>query len=357
MQLTVSAMYRAVVERNADYDGAFYVGVKTTGVFCRTTCPGRPPLPENCEYFATAQEALLASYRPCKRCRPLSHPNETTDLIRRLVALVEAEPDRRWRAADLRAEGVEASTARRQFKERFGMTFVEYARARRLGEAFKAIRAGERVILAQVDAGYSSGSGFRDAFAKILGAPPSSMDARLLFAAWFDTPVGAVTAIADEDRLYLLEYVDRRGLEGQIVRLRRQTGAGIAPGRTQPIEQIDRELAAYFRGDLKKFETPLARIGTPFQQAVWESLLAIPFGETRSYREVARAAGKPDAVRAAASANGANPFAIVVPCHRVIGADGGLGGYGGGLSRKRWLLDHEQRIAGAIRGEHELQSA
>jgi AraC family transcriptional regulator, regulatory protein of adaptative response / methylated-DNA-[protein]-cysteine methyltransferase len=339
--------YLALIERDPEYEGVFYVGVRTTGVFCRPTCPARPPKRENCEFFADAQQAMLASYRPCKRCRPLSHPDEASEVVRLLVDAVEREPDRRWRDADFDALSVHASTARRQFKKRFGMTFVEYARARRLGAAFRAIRAGERVIIAQLDAGYESGSGFRDAFAKLMGAPPASSAARALFAAWFDTPLGAMTAVGDEDALYLLEYADRRGLERQIARLRARAKAGIVPGRTAPIAQIEAELAAYFEGSSMRFETPLARLGSAFQNAVWDALLAIPPGQTRSYAELAQAIGRPEAVRAAAQANGANPFAIAVPCHRVINADGTLCGYGGGLPRKHWLLEHERRWASA----------
>ena len=267
--------------------------------------------------------------------------------MRKLVEAVEREPEKRWRDSDFDALDVHASTARRLFKRRFGMTFVQYARARRLGIAFRAIRAGERVIMAQLDAGYQSGSGFRDAFATIMGAAPGRGAARALFAAWLDTPLGPMTAIGDEQALYLLEYVDRPGLERQVERLRARTKAGIVPGRTGPIARIEAELAAYFGGRLPQFQTPLARLGSPFQHAVWEALLAIPPGTTCSYAELARAIGKPQAVRAAAQANGANQLAIIVPCHRVISADGGLGGYGGGVARKRWLLEHERRSAPA----------
>ncbi len=347
MPLDEESCYAALTERDSDYEGVFYVGVRTTGVFCRPTCPARPPKRENCEFFPDAQRAMLASYRPCKRCRPLSHPSETSEVVRILVEAVERDPCRRWRDTDFDALNIHASTARRQFRKRFGMTFVAYARARRLGEAFRAIRAGERVIMAQLDAGYESGSGFRDAFAKIMGAPPASSAARALFAAWLDTPLGALIAVGDENALYLLEYADRRGLERQIERLRGRAKAGIVPGRTRPIAQIEAELAGYFDGRSMRFDTPLARLGSPFQYAVWDALLAIPPGETRSYAEIAQAIGKPQAIRAAAQANGANPFAIVVPCHRVITTDGGLGGYGGGVHRKRWLLDHERRMASA----------
>jgi len=336
--------YTALLGRDADYDGVFYVGVRTTGIFCRPTCPARKPKRENCEFFADAQAALLASYRPCERCRPLSHPNETSDVVRKLVAAVEREPTKRWRNTDFDALAVHASTARRQFQKRFGMTFVEYARARRLGSAFKSIRAGERVIDAQLDAGFESSSGFRDAFARIMGAPPASRATRALFAAWLDTPLGPMTAVADERALYLLEFVDRRGLEREVERLRRRHKAGIAPGRTPPIEQIEAELEEYFAGRSTTFETPLARAGSPFQNAVWDALLTIPPGETWSYAQLAPTVGRPNAVRAAGTANGANQFAIVIPCHRVITSNGELGGYGGGLPRKRWLLDHERHV-------------
>jgi AraC family transcriptional regulator of adaptative response/methylated-DNA-[protein]-cysteine methyltransferase len=340
--------YAALLGRDADFDGVFYVGVRTTGIFCRPTCPARKPKRENCEFFADAQAALLAAYRPCARCRPLSHPNETSDVVRKLVEAVEREPLKRWRDADFDALAVHASTARRQFQRRFGMTFVEYARARRLGSAFKAIRSGERVIDAQLDAGFESSSGFRDAFARIMGAPPASRATRALFAAWLDTPLGPMTAVADEHALYMLEFVDRRGLEREIERLRLRQKAGIAPGRTAPIVQIEQELAEYFAGRSMVFKTPLARSsGSPFQNAVWDALLTIPPGETWSYAQLARTVGSPRAVRAVGTANGANQLAIVIPCHRVINANGELGGYGGGLPRKRWLLEHERRALGA----------
>ncbi|HUQ53809.1 MAG TPA: trifunctional transcriptional activator/DNA repair protein Ada/methylated-DNA--[protein]-cysteine S-methyltransferase [Gammaproteobacteria bacterium] len=340
--------YTALLGRDADYEGVFYVGVRTTGIFCRPTCPARKPKRENCEFFTDAQSALLAAYRPCARCRPLSHPNETSDVVRKLVAAVESDPTKRWRDADFDALAVHASTARRQFQKRFGMTFVEYARARRLGSAFKSIRAGERVIDAQLDAGFESSSGFRDAFARIMGAPPAR-STRALFAAWLDTPLGPMTAIADEEALYLLEFVDRRGLEREIERLRLRHKAGIAPGRTAPIIQIEQELADYFAGRSTTFETPIARSGSPFQNAVWDALLTIPPGETWSYAQLARVVGRPKAVRAAGTANGCNQLAIVIPCHRVITSAGELGGYAGGVPRKRWLLEHERRMRAATR--------
>ncbi|CAM3763707.1 trifunctional transcriptional activator/DNA repair protein Ada/methylated-DNA--[protein]-cysteine S-methyltransferase [Cohnella lubricantis] len=337
-------LYKALVEKRTEYEGIFYVGVTSTGVFCRPTCPARKPKFENCEFYETAQQALLASYRPCQRCRPLSHPNHVSDLVRVLVEAVEQNPEKRWRGQDFKALSVDESTARRQFKKRFGMTFVEYARARRMGLALKSIRSGEKIIDTQLAAGYDSSSGFRDAFSRIMGTPPSRLeDGRILKAAWLDTRLGPMIAIGDEDKLYLLEFVDRRGLEREVERLRKRTKAAIIPGETKPIHSIEKELAQYFDGKLTEFSTPLYLMGSPFQQSVWEQLRQIPPGETRSYADIAGALGKPTAFRAVAQANGANQLAIVIPCHRVINSDGGLGGYGGGLVRKEWLLTHERQ--------------
>ena len=336
--------YQALIDKKTEYEGLFFVGVKTTGVFCRPTCPARKPKFENCEFYETAQQALLASFRPCKRCRPLSHPNHVSDLIQVLVDAVEKNPEKRWKDKDFQQLTVDVSTARRQFKKRFGMTFVEYARARRMGMAMKQIRSGEAVIEAQISMGYESSSGFRDAFSRIMGAAPTLLkNGNILKASWLDTPLGPMIAIADNKALYLLEFVDRRGLEREVERLRQKTKLAIIPGSTKPISSIEKELKDYFDSTLKEFKTPLLLLGSPFQKKIWEELTKIPAGETRSYLQIAASIGKPSAVRAVAQANGANQLAIIIPCHRVINTNGELGGYGGGLSRKKWLIKHERK--------------
>jgi len=337
--------YQALLSKNTEYDGLFYVGVKTTGVFCRPTCPARKPKFEHCEFYKTAKEALLASFRPCKRCRPLSHPNHVSELVQTLVNAIEANPEKRWKEADFSVLSMDASTARRQFKKRFGMTFIEYARARRMGIAMKQIRTGNKVIEAQLNVGYESSSGFRDAFSKIMGVVPtrSTQQLSILKAAWLDTPLGPMVAIASETALYLLEFVDRRGLELGVERLRHRTKSAIIPGTTPPITSIEKELNAYFEGKLREFKTPLFLLGSPFQKRVWDALCAIPFGETRSYKEQSQIIGNPSAYRAVANANGVNQIAIVIPCHRIITSTGELGGYGGGLARKKWLIEFEAR--------------
>ncbi|MBY0282253.1 MAG: trifunctional transcriptional activator/DNA repair protein Ada/methylated-DNA--[protein]-cysteine S-methyltransferase [Alphaproteobacteria bacterium] len=336
--------FEALLCKKTEYEGIFYVGVKTTGVFCRPTCPARKPKFENCEFFKTAKEALIASFRPCLRCRPLSHPGQVSPLVQMLVNAVEENSEKRWKDMDFRALSIDASTARRQFKKRFGMTFVEYARARRMGIAMKQIRDGESVINAQIASGYESGSGFRDAFSRIMGTAPGLLkEENALKTAWIDTPLGPMIAIADDNGLYLLEFADRRGLELEIERLRQKTKSAIVPGTTKPIDSIKKELDQYFKGTLQEFKTPLILFGSPFQRQVWDELKKIPFGQTVAYITLAIAIHKPSAFRAVANANGANQFAIVIPCHRVINANGDLGGYGGGIARKQWLLDHEKR--------------
>ncbi len=338
--------YQALLAKNTEYEGIFFVGVKTTGVFCRPTCPARKPQFANCEFFREPQGALLAGYRPCKRCRPLCLPNQVSKLIQTLVDAVEKNPEKRWKERDFQALSVDVSTVRRQFKKRFGMTFVAYARARRMGLAMKQIKEGQVVIEAQLDAGYESSSGFRDAFSRIMGAAPTLLgEKNILKAAWLDTLLGPMVAIANEHELYLLEFVDRRGLEREVEHLRQKTKAAIIPGRTKVIDAIEQELHGYFKGSLKEFTTPLAFLGSPFQKQVWYELQKILPGQVRSYIQIAEAIGKPSAYRAVAQANGANQLAIIIPCHRVINANGQLGGYGGGIARKQWLLEHEKKVA------------
>ena len=165
----------------------------------------------------------------------------------------------------------------------------------------------------------------------------------ILKATWLDSPLGPMLAIADEKELFLLEFVERRGLEREIERLSLRLKAAIVPGMTEPLRSIERELKSYFEGKLKKFETPLFLLGSPFQKKVWQALLKIPYGTTRSYAAQAVSMSEPKATRAVANANGANQLAIVIPCHRIINSNGELGGYGGGIARKEWLLQHEAK--------------
>jgi AraC family transcriptional regulator of adaptative response/methylated-DNA-[protein]-cysteine methyltransferase len=238
--------------------------------------------------------------------------------------------------------GYDPSTVRRAFRRQFGMTFLEMARTRRLMRGFTALSEGEKVIDAQLEAGFSSPSAFRAAFARLLGTAPGTLRrGGALQAGWIATPLGDMVAVASARHLHLLEFVDRKALPAELSRLARETPGGIGLGRLPPVEQAEAELADYFAGRRAAFETPLHQSGTPFARSVWAELRRIPAGEVRSYSDIARDIGRPDAARAVARANGANQIALMVPCHRVIGADGRLAGYGGGLWRKRRLIEIE----------------
>lgn len=335
---TSEARYAIFREKDLSYDGHLFIGVKTTGIFCRPGCPARLPKPENCVYCESAAEALKAGFRACKRCHPAG---ENFGLIRHLITLVEAEPDLKLTGEVLASQGLDPSTARRQFLDRFGMSFTDYARARRMALAAKTLAKGGSVIAAQLDAGFDSPSGFRSAYAKIFGAAPAKGNADPLYIDWLDTPMGRMIAIADDVALYLLEFTDRKNMRRQFDRLRKVQGRPVLPGRTDITQRIEDELAAYFAGKLPEFRTPLATSGTDFQCSTWNALQTIPHGQTRSYAQLAQMIGRPKAVRAVASANANNGLALIIPCHRVIGSDGGLGGYAGGLTRKRDLLNLE----------------
>jgi AraC family transcriptional regulator of adaptative response/methylated-DNA-[protein]-cysteine methyltransferase len=336
-------MLAAVRRRDARYEGVFVLAVRTTGVACRPGCPARAPRPENLEFFPDLQAAEAAGFRPCRRCRPERAAGAAPPWMAELERELELRPQRALSDADLVARGLEPRRVRRAWLARTGTTFHAWQRARRLGLAHEALRAGRDGDEAGFDAGYASASGFREAFAKLFGAPPAraARTQRLLRARLLPSPLGPILAAASDQGLCLLEFADRKGLPGQARSLLRWHQAAVVPGQHAHLSQLERELERYFEGRLARFDVPLDLRGPPFHVQVWRALLAIPPGETRGYAELARALGRPDAQRAVASANGCNRISVVVPCHRVIGSDGRLVGYGGGLWRKRRLLELE----------------
>ena len=217
------------------------------------------------------------------------------------------------------------------------MTTIQYDRARRIGLITKQIKEGKL----QLDVKCEPSIGFKDAFTK--SEVSMNVDRHILKSSLLDTPLGPMLAISDEEALYLLEFIDRRDLELKIQKLKIKTKASIIPGVTTPITSIKAELKSYFNSNLKEFKTPIRLLGSAFQKLVWDALITIPYGETRSYQEQALLIGKQFGHRAVANANGINQIFIVIPCHRIINSNGELGGYGGGISRKKWLLDHEKQ--------------
>ncbi|HUJ44045.1 MAG TPA: methylated-DNA--[protein]-cysteine S-methyltransferase [Opitutaceae bacterium] len=340
-------MYRALTRRDPAYEGVFFAGVKTTGIFCRPTCRAKKPRAENVEFFASASAALHDGYRPCRLCRPLDRVQPPPPVVARLLRLVEADPTIRLTDKELIGLGIDPSTARRRFRSYYGLTFQAYQRARRLGLALHEVRAGRPVIDVQLDGGYESSSGFREAFQRVFGKPPRGARADdCLLARRIDTPLGRMLALADGQGLRLLEFVDRRGLENEILRLRRRLHCAVVPGTNATLVAAEEQLRLYFAGERLAFDLPLAPLGSAFQQQVWTALRRIRPGATRSYAQIAGELGRPGAQRAVGRANGSNALAIVIPCHRVVGADGSLSGYGGGIWRKQRLLEHERAHAG-----------
>jgi AraC family transcriptional regulator, regulatory protein of adaptative response / methylated-DNA-[protein]-cysteine methyltransferase len=339
----IAVMRRAVERRDRDFDGVFVVAVKTTGIFCRPSCPARP-LPQNRTFLPTAGDALRAGYRPCKRCKPLLAGGATSEWVGQLLDHIEAEPSRRLPDKTLRGIGVDPVAARRYFLHHYGMTFQSYCRGRRLGEAFRKIKRGASLDTIALDHGYESLSGFRDAFGKAFGKPPRQANGTCAVVTWVESPVSPLLLGATEAGLCALEFVGRTDLDGQLADLAKSLGMPVVPGTNPHIQQTERELGEYFAGKRKKFTVPLVPIGTPFQRAVWGQLQRIPYAETCSYEDLARCVNKsPTACRAVGQANGRNRIVILIPCHRVVNKDGSLGGYGGGLWRKRFLLELEQK--------------
>jgi AraC family transcriptional regulator, regulatory protein of adaptative response / methylated-DNA-[protein]-cysteine methyltransferase len=340
-------MYQAVRRRDPAYEGVFLTGVRTTGIFCRPTCRAKFAKPGNIEFFPSASEALHGGYRPCRLCRPMDTVTPVPPLVERLRRAVEDSPEGRVTDKDLAAMGVDPSTARRRFKAYYGLTFQAYQRARRMGLALQGLRRGRPVVELQLEGGYGSPSGFRGAFARIFGtAPRGAAQGAVLLGRRIETPLGSMLALADDKALRLLEFVDRRGLERELALLRRRLKCAVVPGDNALLDAAARQVGEYFSGERMRFDLPLAPLGSEFQQKVWRELGRIPPGATRSYAEMARRIGRPGAARAVGRANGSNMLALVIPCHRVINADGTLCGYAGGLWRKRRLLEHERKHAG-----------
>jgi AraC family transcriptional regulator of adaptative response/methylated-DNA-[protein]-cysteine methyltransferase len=335
-------MERAFQQRDASYDGLFFCAVRTTGIFCRPSCPSRPKL-EHVEFFPNVRAAIFAGYRPCKRCAPLATNGEPPAWVAELQQRVENSPDCKLQAGDLRVLGISPERARRWFLQHYGMTFVAWCRGRRLANAFTQIREGAPLDDVILSHGYESHSGFREAFGKTFGkAPGRSRAGERVVTAMIESPLGLMIAGTTEQGICLLEFTDRRMLETNFETVRQRYGCAVVPGDHARLTTLRAELAHYFAGELREFTVPIDARGTDFQERVWAELRRIPHGATISYDDLAQRIAQPRAFRAVARANGTNRVCILIPCHRVIAKDGTLSGYGGGVWRKRLLLDLER---------------
>ncbi|ACU07489.1 Methylated-DNA--protein-cysteine methyltransferase [Flavobacteriaceae bacterium 3519-10] len=345
MELSTEIMYQASLDKNPDFEGVFWMGVKTTGIFCRPICRARKPKPENVEFFSSTKAAILKGYRPCKVCKPLENPDETPDYIQQILEELRENPAQKFKDYDLVKRGIEPSTMRRWFQKNHGMTFQAFQRMFRLNTAFKKLQQGENIIETAYDSGFESLSGFSESFKNIFGvSPKNSKTQQIIDLKRIETPVGTMYAAAVDEGICMLEFTDRKMLETEFKDLAKSLNATIVLGENRHFMVLEQELKLYFEGELTQFTVPLSPVGTQFQKSVWKILQQIPYGETWNYRRQAEVLGDVKKVRAVANANGMNKISIIIPCHRVIGTNGTLTGYGGGIWRKQKLLELEKAI-------------
>jgi len=333
--------WNTFLARDRSYDGQFVGAVKTTGIYCKPSCPVRHPKRENVRFYATAGEAKAAGYRACLRCRPDDNARDEVAVVSALKLLATEEPMGLEQLAA--AVGYAPHHFHRLFKRATGVTPAEYARGLRAGRAEEALVANDRVTDAIYDAGYSGPSRFYAATKGRLGMTPSAWKnggaGAVIRWAVVDTSLGSMLVAATDKGICRLSFdEDETDLQ------KRFPAATIEQGGDALAELVNGAIAAV-ENPANMPELPLDIAGTVFQQAIWKELQRIPPGETRTYAEIAAAVGKPKAVRAAGSANGANNVAVLIPCHRVIRTDGGLGGYAYGVERKEKLLETERKNA------------
>lgn len=334
--------YQALPERDAGYTGVFFVGVKTTGVFCLSVCRARKPKRENVEFYSDFKSALDAGFRPCKVCRPTENAHSAPEWIQQALGLVRADPKARISDAQLREHSLSPERVRRWFLKNHGMTFQAFQRMQRVNVAVQELRGGRAATDVAFDNGYESLSGFGYTFKRLTGTTPKEQTQVILIHR-FTTPLGPMFVCATERGICLLEFTDRRMLETEFRDLQRLLNARIIAGENSHTRQAEKQINEYFCAKRQRFDLSLDAPGSEFQRTVWQALCEVPYGQTSYYQALSALTGKPDAARAVAAANGANRIAIVIPCHRIIGKDGSMTGYGGGMARKAWLIEHERK--------------
>ncbi len=341
--------WQAMLSNDTSLDGVFVVCVKSTGIYCRPSCSARRPKRENVTFLPGCDAAEAAGFRACKRCYPrLDSPAATAELVRRAcVELEEAGDEPPKLAAVSRRLGVSAAYLQRTFRSALGVTPRQYAEARRLERLKGGLRDGHSVTRALYDAGYSSSSRLYESAGDNLGMTPATyrkggrgMTVRYHVA---DSPLGRLLVAGTERGVCAVQLADS------------DAGLGVSLRGEFPhavIEPDDGSLAAwvgqileYLGGVRPRLDLPLDIQGTAFQVRVWRALKEIAYGTTRTYSEIARAIGRPRAARAVGQACGRNPAPLVIPCHRVVGSNGSLGGYALGVERKRALLEKERANA------------
>ncbi len=338
--MTEQEKWDAVANNDAAMDGLFYYAVKSTGVFCRPSCRSRQPSRENVLFFDTAEEAMAAGFRPCKRCRPeLAAYQPLREIAREAKRLIERHPFEKERLdEELGSLGVSGKRLAQLYKQEYGMTPNAYADKLRMEAAKERLqKSGESVIDVAYSLGFESLSAFFAFFRKNTGSTPGEFRNKAAGAHYgdaasgvYDTALGQFTVVCRGEAVVALRFGAHRI-------------SGAMEQKSRCTDRVAEQIEEYIAGRRKQFTIALAPAGTEFQMRVWEELKKIPYGETRSYKDIAQAIGQPGASRAVGMANNKNPLPLLIPCHRVIGANGKLSGYAGGVELKERLLELERR--------------
>ena len=343
--LSEKQCWNAVIARDRSFDGRFFFGVITTGVFCRPSCPSRHPLRTNVRFFQAPAEAEQAGLRPCKRCRPLTDPAAA---IADLCRYIEQHCEERLDLANLAARaGLSRFHLQRTFKAAVGVTPKQYLEAHRVGKLKKELRQAKDVTSAVYEAGFGSSSRVYERADSRLGMTPKQYrkggGGVTIAYALLDSPVGLTMMGATDRGICFVQFGETK--EQLLEALRREYPSATVEASADPsapeFRQWMEALSAHLAGGRPALDLPLDIQATAFQMRVWDYLRSIPSGKVQSYGEVAAGIGQPTAVRAVARACSANRVALLIPCHRVIRGTGEAGGYLWGLERKQALLDRE----------------
>lgn len=341
---TDDARWNALCQRDAAAEGAFWYGVQTTGVYCRPTCAARRPNRENVQFFAQPEDAERAGFRPCLRCCP-NGVTPVQSVVARVQHCIETA-DTTLSLEELAAEvGWSAAHLQKTFKRMVGVSPKQYAAAHRTAALKRELKQGETVTAAMYEAGYGSSRAVYETAQTQLGMTPGAYKRggagqRITYDVQ-DCPLGSLLVAATEAGVCAVSLGNNA--EEVTAQLRAEFPQAELVPDAETVGEAMRAAVEYLQGQAQRFEMlPLDTAGTAFQKRVWDALRAIPYGQTRSYSEIARSIGEPSAVRAVARACATNPAALIVPCHRVVNASGGLSGYRWGVERKRQLLDMER---------------
>ena len=354
LQMTDTDQYRweAVLARDANQDGAFVFGVSSTGVYCRPSCPARRPRREKVQFFRMPEEAEKAGYRACLRCRPkAANGDMQVDMVKSICRYIEQHLDEPVPLARLATVFHRSPFhLQRTFKSVLGVSPRAYADSCRLTSLKRNLQAGHNVTRAMYDAGYGSSSRLYERTASQLGMTPDKYRRGAIAASirytCVNTPLGRMLVAATDKGICAIQFASSDGelQEG----LKREFPFAVRKRDDEGLQSWTKALLQQMTGQKLNSSLPLDIQATAFQRRVWAYLQSIPFGDTRSYRDVAKAIGQPSATRAVARACATNPVAVAIPCHRVVRENGDMGGYRWGVQRKEKLLELERRNEAGI---------